>query len=122
MEPDLTIPAFLEVIKTNPELFSPQDLEDLDQTLDALENQPIDAVTTGIQNWYKQRPKIRDQVRFRKASFREITHVPPRKQTEDDRTIENRYRELRELQQTVDKLKDQPPESQPIKSDGKHES
>lgn len=119
METDQTIPAFLEVIQTKSELFSPQNLQDLDQTLDALENQPIDVVTTGIQDWYKQHLKIRDEVRRCKNSLREITGVPRRKQKEDDMTIENRYRELR---QTVkDQLKAQPLESQPIKSDGKHE-
>lgn len=116
----LIIPAFLEVFKSNLTLFSLEELQDLARTLTSLEPHKIDTIPKGIQDWYKQRPLIRNEVLLRFDYLREIDRVSPREPEADDMAIQNSYRELREA--VTEQIKAHEIELQQIQSDSKDES
>lgn len=99
---DSVLGAFLKVFKDNPAIFD-QDLQDLDQTLTDLENQPSETVEKKIIAWYQDEKRwdkigspIAKSAQRLNDLDREIKRVPPSNQSDDDTPIINRYRELRE--------------------------
>ncbi|NEP54296.1 MAG: hypothetical protein F6K65_38130 [Moorea sp. SIO3C2] len=95
--------VFPDFLKTKLELFSRQDLQDLDQTLALLENNPPENVEEILRNWFKARLKIRDELnKFYDICRKELGKVPPTPPIQQDR-LSNWFQELRKP--VKDKLK-----------------
>ena len=95
--------AFPDLLETKPELFSPEDLQDLERTLAPLENNPPENADEILRNWCKARRSIRDGlIKFSNNNKAELDKVPPTQPIEQDR-LSNWFKELR--QQVKDKLK-----------------
>ncbi|NEO41201.1 MAG: hypothetical protein F6J90_34705 [Moorea sp. SIOASIH] len=96
----LVLPYFL---KSKLEVFSREDLQDLDQTLADLQHNPPENVEEIIKDWFKARLTIRDEFRkFYDICRKELGKVPPTEPIQPDR-LNNWFQELRE--QVKDKLK-----------------
>ncbi|MFB8791617.1 MAG: hypothetical protein U7123_22945 [Potamolinea sp.] len=113
---DSVLCAFLKVFNDNPAIFD-QDLQDLDQTLTDLENQPIDKLEQELIAWYQDEKRwdkigvpISEVARRPNETLKEIKRVPPSNPSDDDTPIINRYRELRES--VKERLKAQPQTSE----------
>ncbi|NEQ89058.1 MAG: hypothetical protein F6K26_57045 [Moorea sp. SIO2I5] len=79
----LVFPYFLE---TKPEVFSIEDLQDLDQTLARLQNNPPENIEEILINWFKARLKIRDKlIEFDDICRKELGKVPPTPPIQPDR-------------------------------------
>ncbi|NEQ81743.1 MAG: hypothetical protein F6K26_16265 [Moorea sp. SIO2I5] len=95
----LVFPYFLD---SKPEVFSREDLQDLDQTLARLQSNPPENVEEILINWFKARLTIRDKlIEFEEIYRAELGKVPPTEPIHPDR-LENWFQELRE--QVKDKL------------------
>ncbi|EGJ31260.1 MULTISPECIES: hypothetical protein [Moorena] len=88
----LVFPYFLD---TKPEVFSMEDLQDLDQTLADLQSNPPKNVDKIIRNWFKARLTIRDEFRKFEKQRKELGKVPPTPPIQPDR-LNNWFQELRE--------------------------
>ncbi|NEO90235.1 MAG: hypothetical protein F6K56_08220 [Moorea sp. SIO3G5] len=102
---------FTEFLETKPEVFSREDLEDLDRTLALLENNPPENVEEIIRNWFKARLTIRDELRKFEKQRKELGKVPPTPPIQPDRLC-NWFQELRP--QVKDKLNSKGNEEQGI--------
>ncbi|NET85170.1 MAG: hypothetical protein F6J94_25635 [Moorea sp. SIO1F2] len=94
----LAFPYFLE---SKPELFSMEDLQDLDRTLALLENNPPEKAEKILKNWFKARPSIRDELKKFSSNTKELGKVPPTQPNQQNR-LYNFFQELR--QQVKDQL------------------
>ncbi|MEB3343262.1 hypothetical protein [Okeania sp.] len=85
------------LLETEPELFSTADLQDLQQTLAPLENDPPKNADLILGDWCKTRPSIVDAlIRLENLqNTKELTKVPPSKANESAR-ITNTFPELSE--------------------------
>jgi hypothetical protein len=108
--------AFDEVFNANPAIFD-EYLQDLDQTLTELENQPIDAVSERLIDWYSDEQRfdkigilILEEIQIRTDSFKQKNGIDRQEEPEDDTLIRNRMRQLR--QAVTDRLQSQQQESQ----------
>ncbi|NEO71234.1 hypothetical protein [Moorena sp. SIO3H5] len=89
----LVFPYFLE---TKPEVFSIEDLQDLDRTLARLQSNPPENLEKILRNWFKERFTIRDEFRkFYDIRKKELGKVPPTPPIQPDR-LDNWFQELRE--------------------------
>lgn len=106
MEADKLIEAFIQVIKEQDYVFSPQAIEDipaLQKNLTELETQPLEVVAEAIRQWYINYEDVRDAVLNKK---REISKVEKASPASQENTLENRYRVLQEeLQHLQDRKK-----------------
>lgn len=95
--------AFPNLLETKSELFSTEDLQDLDRTLAPLENNPPENAEEILRNWCKVRRSIRDElITFFSRNRKELGKVPPTQPIQQAR-LSNWFQELR--QQVKDKLK-----------------
>ena len=69
--------AFPDLLKTKPELFSTEDLQDLDRTLASLENNPPENADEILRNWCKARRPIQDELIKFASNRKELGKVPP---------------------------------------------
>ncbi|NES82617.1 MAG: hypothetical protein F6K63_05205 [Moorea sp. SIO1G6] len=89
----LVFPYFLE---SKLEVFSREDLQDLEQTLARLQSNPPENVEEILRNWFKERFTIRDEFRkFYDIRKKELGKVPPTEPIQPDR-LNNWFQELRE--------------------------
>lgn len=85
-----SLPLLLE---TKPELFSTAELQNLQQTLASLENNPPENADQILRDWCKARRPIRDTLRNLADSNRELKQVPPSQASQSAR-ITNIFQEL----------------------------
>ncbi|MGB3514183.1 MAG: hypothetical protein WBA93_34235 [Microcoleaceae cyanobacterium] len=83
------------LLKTKPEKFSPDDLEDLKQTIDSCENSPPEKAEEILRDWCNKRLDIKKGLRFWENSNREVKKVPPSQPNESMR-LANNFPELRQ--------------------------
>ncbi len=98
---DSLLLLFPEFLDTKPEVFSIEDLQDLDQTLALLQSNPPENLEEIIRKWFKERLTIRDEFRKFEKQRKELGKVPPTEPIQPDRLF-NWFQELR--QQVKDKL------------------
>lgn len=101
MSSDPLLQSLPVLLDTKPELFSTTDLQDLQQILTPLENNPPENAEKILRDWCKARRPIRDALR-NLASDRELKKVKPSQVNQSTRTT-NFFQEL--SQQVKDKLK-----------------
>lgn len=101
MSSDPLLQSLPVLLDTKPELFPAADLQDLQQILAPLENNPPENAEQILRDWCKARRPIRDALR-NLASDRELKKVRPSQVNQSTRTT-NFYQEL--SQQVKDKLK-----------------
>jgi hypothetical protein len=106
MTADPLLQAFPLLLETKPELFSTADLQDLQQTLAPLENNPPENAEQILREWCKARKPIRDALRdiVMKSDRAEVKKVKP-SEPNDSKRITNLFQEL--SQQVKDKLEQQ---------------
>ncbi len=107
MTTDPFLQAFPILLETKPELFSTADLQDLQQILVPLENNPPENAEQILKKWCKARKPIRDALRdiaMRIDDRAEVKGVKPSK-TNDSKRITNFFQEL--SQRVKDKLEQQ---------------
>ncbi len=92
------------LLKKKPELFSINDLQDLQQTLTPIENNPPENAEQILKEWCKKRKSIRDALRNLGSDRAEVKKVKPSESNDSKRTT-NFFQEL--SQQVKDKLKQQ---------------
>ena len=64
------IQIFPEVLKNKAEIFKLEDLQDLDQTLTALDNQPEAEVVEQVKAWFRNHREARDSlIQFASANY-----------------------------------------------------
>lgn len=85
-----SLPLLLE---TKPELFSTADLQDLQQTLAPLENNPPENADKILKDWCKVRRDIRDPLRNLASDRKELKKVKPSQANQSTR-ITNSFPEL----------------------------
>jgi len=110
------IQVFPQVIKTNSEIFKLEDLQDLDQTLAALDKQPEAEVVEQVKTWFRTHTKARDTlIQFARAN-RELktSSLPP--PSSEVSILQNLF-ELRQTNKDILKAKNN--QSKPEKSDVK---
>ncbi|QLE45742.1 hypothetical protein FD723_36420 (plasmid) [Nostoc sp. C052] len=104
MTSDLLLQALPVLLETKPELFSPNDLQDLLQNLAPLENSPPENADEILRKWCKARRSIRDALRNLANDRAEVKKVKPSEPNDAKRTT-NFFQEL--SQQVKDKLEQQ---------------
>jgi len=85
-----SLPLLLE---TKPELFSTAELQNLQQTLASLENNPPENADQILRDWCKARRPIRDTLRNLAGNNKELKKVPPSQASQSAR-ITNIFQEL----------------------------
>lgn len=111
------IQVFPQVIKTNPEIFKVEDLQDLDKTLTALDNQPEAEVVEQVKAWFKTHTEARDTlIKFANANNRELKSSPLPPLSSEVSILQNLF-ELRQTNQDILKAKNN--QAKPEKSDVK---
>lgn len=96
--------AFPNLLETKPELFSTEDLQDLDRILAPLENNPPENADEILKNWCRKRHRILDELRNFSSNRKELGKVPPTQPIQQAR-LSNWFQQLR--QQVKDKLNSQ---------------
>ena len=110
------IQIFPQVLKTNSEIFKLEDLQDLDQTLTALDNQPEAKVVELVKAWFKTHTEARDSlIQFADAN-RELTRSSLPSSRSQARILQNLF-ELRQTNKDILKAKNN--QLKPDKSDAK---
>ena len=71
------LPFFPHLLEKQPELFSNQDLQELEETINLLESQPDDEAKKLLSDFYKKHRHIRDALRKLSESEREINNLKP---------------------------------------------
>lgn len=105
MTTDPLLQAFPIILEIKPELFSNADLQDLQQILAPLENNPPENAEEILREWCKARKPIRDALRGEMEKDRaEVKKVKPSAANDSKRTT-NFFQEL--SQQVKDKLEQQ---------------
>jgi|GEM_PF-1598670 len=100
---DELLPYLPSLLETNSELFTNQDLRDLDDTLSKLEKLSDDEAEETLNNFYITHPRIRDELENLEEGDRaELKKVKP-SQTNQSTRITNLFQELSQL--VKDKLK-----------------
>lgn len=102
MTTDPLLQAFPIILETKPELLSNADLQDLQQILAPLENNPPENAEEILREWCKARKPIRDALR--NINRAEVKKVKPSAANDSKRTT-NFFQEL--SQQVKDKLEQQ---------------
>ena len=98
MEANQIIQAFTEVVRNQDYVFSPFNSPLLvSKIIAGIETEPSEVVAEAIRQWYLEHEDVRDAVLLEE---REIVRVP---RTNEENTVENRYRPL---QEEVEKLKE----------------
>ena len=93
MTTDPLLPSLPLLLETKPELFSTAELQNLQQTLASLENNPPENADQILRDWCKARRPIRDTLRNLADSNRELKQVPPSQASQSAR-ITNIFQEL----------------------------
>jgi hypothetical protein len=101
MTSDSLLQALPILLETKPELFSAADLQNLEQTLAPLENDPPENADEILRDWCKARRPIRDALRNLSSDRAEVKKVKPSQANQSKRTT-NFFQEL--SQQVKDKL------------------
>ncbi|NEO55803.1 MAG: hypothetical protein F6K54_23680 [Okeania sp. SIO3B5] len=83
------------LLKTKPEQFSADNLEDLKQTIDSCENSPPEKAEEILRDWCNKQPGIKKALRFWESSNREVKKVRPSQANESMR-LANNFPELRQ--------------------------
>jgi hypothetical protein len=87
MNPEETLIAFLKVLETKPELFQTSDvqaaLDPLNQSITQSPDAPNSDISKRIQDWCKQYPTIRDEVRAATRKVKAQNNIP----TQENRQI-----------------------------------
>ncbi len=106
MTTDPFLQAFPILLETKPELFSTADLQDLQQTLVPLENNPAENAEQILKEWCKARKPIRDALRdiIMRIDRADVKGVKP-SEPNNSKRITNIFQEL--SQQVKDKLEQQ---------------
>jgi hypothetical protein len=115
MTSDSLLQSLPVLLETKSELFSPADLQDLQQILAPLENNPPENAEQILRDWCKARRPIRDALRNLASDRAELKNVPPSKANQSTRTT-NFFQEL--SQQVKDKLKSESKKPDSDKSNG----
>ena len=102
-----SLPLLLE---TKPELFSTADLQDLQQTLAPLENNPPENADQILRDWCKARRPIRDALRNLAENNKELKKVEPSQASQSAR-LTNFFQEL--SQKVKDKLSERNDSTKP---------
>ncbi len=110
------IQVFPQVLKTQPEIFKLEDLQDLDKTLTALDNQPEVEVVEQVKAWFRTHTQARDTLIQFASANRELktSLLPP---AVKEATILQNLFELRQTNQDILTAKNN--QSKPEKSDVK---
>lgn len=109
------IQVFPQVLKTKPEIFKVEDLQDLDKTLTALDNQPEAEVVEQVKDWFRTHTEARDTLsQFAGANLKELktSSLPP--PSSEASILQNLF-ELRQTNQDILKAKNN--QSKPEKLD-----
>ncbi|NER97691.1 MAG: hypothetical protein F6J86_28245 [Symploca sp. SIO1B1] len=112
---DELLPYLPSLLERNSELFTTQDLRDLDDTLSKLEKLSDDEAEETLNNFYMTHPCIRDQLERMEEGNRELKKVKPTQANQSTR-ITNLFQEL--SQQVKDKLKSESTNPDSDKSNG----
>jgi hypothetical protein len=107
-----SLPVLLDI---KPELFSPADLQDLQQILAPLENNPPENAEQILRDWCKARRPIRNALRNLASDRAELKKVKPSQANQSTRTT-NFFQEL--SQQVKDKLESKPKNPDSSQSNG----
>jgi len=99
---DDLLPYFPSLLKTNSELFTTQDLQDLDNTLSQIQTLSDDEAEETLNNFYITHPHIRDELeKLEEGDRAELKKVKPSQANQSNRTTDF-FQEL--SQQVKDKL------------------
>lgn len=93
------LPYFPELVETNPELFSPKDLQDLEETIAKIEKQSDEEAEETLADFYIAHRQIRDELR-KLLQERGVDKVPPKSNNQTG--VAN---SLQELSEKLEKLK-----------------
>ncbi len=115
MTTDPLLQALPILLETKPELFSSTDLQDLQQTLAPLENNPPENAEQILRDWCRARRPIRDALRNLASDRAELKKVKPSQANQSTRTT-NFFQEL--SQQVKDKLESKSKKPDSDKSNG----
>jgi len=112
---DDLLPYFPSLLKTNSELFTTQDLQDLDNTLSQIQTLSDDEAEENLNNFYITHPHIRDELEELEEGDRELKKVKPSQANQSTRTTDF-FQEL--SQQVKDKLESKSKKTDSDKSNG----
>jgi hypothetical protein len=98
------IQVFPQVLKNNSEMFKLEDLQDLDKTLTALDNQPEAEVVEQVKAWFKTHTEARDTLIQFASANRELKTSPPLPPSSEVSILQNLF-ELRQTNQDILKAK-----------------
>lgn len=113
---DDLLPYLPTLLKTDSNLFTTQDLQDLDGMLTQIQTLSDDEAEETLNNFYITHPRICDELeKFEKSNRAELKKVKPSQANESTRTT-NFFQEL--SQQVKDKLKSKSTNPDSDKSNG----
>ncbi|MFP4411217.1 hypothetical protein [Coleofasciculus sp.] len=112
---DELLPYFPSLLETNSDLFTTQDLQDLDNTLTQIQTLSDNEAEETLNNFYITHPRIRDELENLEEGDRELKKVKPSQANQSTRTT-NFFQEL--SQQVKDKLKSESKKPDSDKSNG----
>ncbi len=112
---DELLPYFPSLLETKSDLFTTQDLQDLDNTLTQIQTLSDDEAEEILNNFYITHPRIRDELENLEEGDRELKKVKPSQANQSTRNT-NIFQEL--SQQVKDKLKSESKKPDSDKSNG----
>ena len=112
---DDLLPYLSSLLETNSDLFTTQDLQDLDDTLSQIQTLSDDEAEETLNNFYITHPRIRDELENLEEGDRELKKVKHSQANQSTRTT-NFFQEL--SQQVKDKLKSESKKPDSDKSNG----
>ncbi|MEQ8757329.1 MAG: hypothetical protein RID09_27910 [Coleofasciculus sp. G1-WW12-02] len=112
---DDLLPYLPSLLETKSDLFTTQDLQDLDNTLSQIQTLSDDEAEETLNNFYITHPHIRDELENLEEGDRELKKVKPSQANQSTRTT-NFFQEL--SQQVKDKLKSESKKPDSDKSNG----
>lgn len=112
---DELLPYFPSLLETKSDLFTTQDLQDLDNTLSQIQTLSDDEAEETLNNFYITHPRIRDELENLEEGDRELKKVKPSQANQSTRTT-HFFQEL--SQQVKDKLRSESKKPDPDKSNG----
>ncbi|NEO76955.1 hypothetical protein [Moorena sp. SIO4G3] len=110
---DKKIQVFRQALETKSEDFEFEDLQDLDQTLVALDTQTEADLVNILTNWFKNHTKLTDTLRLF-ADERELKHSPKLPSNSEASILQNLF-ELRQTNQEIIKTKTKQQQSEKSK-------
>lgn len=100
MASDPWLQSFPTLLKSKPELFSNKDLQNLQQILAPLQNEPPEDADKILKDWFKARLPIREALEDLDDERQEVEKVRPSK-SNDSKHITNIFQEISQQVQKI---------------------